>query len=288
MISRNFHRRKGGMRAVLERLTLRFVLILMTLIVAYPLFWNISTSLKTNEEILEDPWSLPSSPDFSNYVRAFKGAHMADYLLNSICVTAASLVLLELLALTSAYAVSRYKRRICAAARWVYLMGIFIQAPLLLVPLFLLMNSIKLLDTRIGLVIVYAVSALPFSVYLLAGYLSSVPRDYEESAFMDGAGRFRVLFSIVAPLMKPGLVTVTVFNLFAFWNEYPMAFSLIYTDAKRTLPVGLANLMEVQRYATDWGALFAALAIVLLPTIAVYAVSQKSLTEGIMLGGLKG
>lgn len=279
----------AALASALERLCLRLVLGLTTLVVAYPLLWNLVASLKSNAEILDDPWGLPSRLEFANYARAFRGARMGDYLANSLLVTAGSLALLLFLALTTSYALTRFRKRsICAAGRGVYLAGIFIQAPLLLVPLFLLMNSLKLVDSRLGLVLVYAVGQLPFSVYLLSNYLSSVPRDYEESAFIDGAGRFRVLFGVVAPLAKGGLIAVTTFQFFAFWNEYPLAFSLIFSDSKRTLPVGLANLMEVQRYATDWGALFAGLAIVLAPTLVVYAFAQKRLTEGIMAGGLKG
>jgi N-acetylglucosamine transport system permease protein len=118
--------------------------------------------------------------------------------------------------------------------------------------------------------------------------MASIPRDFEESAMMDGCGRWRMLFSIVAPLVQPGLVTVMIFNFFAFWNEYPMALTLIYSDEKRTIPTGLSNLFEVQRYATDWGALFAALSMVLIPTVIVYVFTQKKLTEGVMMGGIKG
>lgn len=266
----------------------RALLILVSLIVLYPLFWNLASSLKSNEEILSSPWTLPSVLRFDNYARAFAQAHIGDYLLNSVLVTALALCLLSFLSLTTAYAISRFAGRLSRAIKSLYMAGLFIQTPVILVPLFLMLSGAGLSDNRPVLALVYAVGALPFSVYLLAGYLASVPRDFEESATIDGCGRYGILFRIVVPLVQPGLITVLIFNFFSFWNEYPVALTLIYSDAKKTLPSGISNLYEVARYATDWGALFAALAIILVPTIAVYAATQKRLTSGVMMGGLKG
>jgi N-acetylglucosamine transport system permease protein len=284
--NRNSMDRKAG--RAMAKAAKRIVLVLVSIVVLFPLLWNLLSSLKSNAEIMASPWSLPARPRFDNYARAFQQARIGDYLLNSIVVTGAALALLAILSLTTSYALSRFASRISAAIRSLYMAGLFIKTPVILVPLFLSLSGLGLADSRATLAVVYAVGALPFSVYLLTGYMASVPRDYEESATIDGCGRYAILFKIVTPLVQPGLITVLIFNFFSFWNEYPIALTLIYSDAKKTLPSGVSNLYEVARYATDWGALFAALAIILVPTIAVYALTQKKLTSGVMVGGLKG
>ncbi len=279
---------EGGFGHSAALATRRIAFIALSAIVLYPLLWNLISALKSNQEILESPWTLPSAPRFDNFARAFKEARIGDYFLNSVMVTGLALLILALLSFMSAYALSRFAGKATAVVKSVYMAGLFIQPIVILVPLFLMLSRVGLLDNRATLIVVYAVGALPFSVYLLAGYLASVPRDYEESATIDGCGRYAILFRIVAPLVQPGLITVMIFNFFGFWNEYPIALTLIYSEPKKTLPAGISNLYEIARYATDWGALFAALAIVLIPTILVYALTQKRLTSGVMMGGLKG
>jgi len=165
---------------------------------------------------------------------------------------------------------------------------LFFPVTFKIVPLFMLLNDIHLLDSLFGLIIVYAASSIPFSVFLLGGFLASIPKDYEEAAMMDGCGRFGILFRIIAPMATSGLVTVLIFNFMSYWNEYIMALSFITTESKRTITLGISYLMEVERYSTDWGALFAGLVIVMIPTMLLYAVLQKKITSGLNMGGLKG
>lgn len=266
----------------------RLILIVAALAVIVPLLWNILTSFKTNTEIMGNPWALPKSVQIGNYVRAFTKANMGAYAINSVFVTLLSLVLLVILAVCSSYALSRFRFRGRKAIRMLFMGGIFVQMIYIVVPLFLLMTKLKMNDSRVWISVVYAISMLPFSIFLLSGFFKSIPHDYEDSAMIDGCGYFRTMVSIIAPLAKPGIITVVIFGFFAFWNEYPLALTLLSTDSKKTLPIGLANLMEVQKYATDWGALFAGLVIVLLPTLVIYTLSQKKLTEGIQAGGIKG
>ena len=126
------------------------------------------------------------------------------------------------------------------------------------------------------------------SLASLTGFLRSIPRDYEEAAMIDGCGPFRILTSIIIPMCKPGIVTVCMISAMAAWNEYPVALVMVTDPTKATLPVGLANLYEIQRYATDWGALFAALVLALIPTVILFIVGQKQLVQGLSVGGVKG
>jgi N-acetylglucosamine transport system permease protein len=279
---------KVKVRDILYSAFVRIILIVASLFVIAPLLWNILTSFKTNTEILGNPWTLPKSFHIINYVNAFTKANMGAYALNSIFVTLLSLVILVVLSVCSSYALSRFTFHGRNVIRGVFMSGIFVQMIYIIVPLFLLMTQFGMNDSRVWISVLYAVSMLPFSILLLTGFFKSIPRDFEDAAMIDGCGYFRTMVSIVAPLAKPGVITVIIFAFFSFWNEYPLALTLLSTDDKKTMPIGLANLMEVQKYATDWGALFAGLVIVLVPTIVIYSFAQKKLTEGMQTGGIKG
>lgn len=270
------------------RFLLRVVLWVATIIFVYPLIWNLIAAFKTNKEIMESPWSVPEVLNFSNFTRAFTESGMGEFIINSFLVTGLSMMLLLVLVIPTSYALSRFNFTGRKLLHNFYMAGLFIQPVYIMIPLFIMMNNLEMLDNRFWLSLVYAAGALPFSVYLLTGFMRSIPGEFEESAYIDGSGYFRTLISIIVPLARPGILTVVIFNFFTFWNEYALALVLISSDEKKTIPVGLANLMEVQKFATDWAALFAGLVLVLLPTITLYALTQRKLTEGLSMGGLKG
>lgn len=267
---------------------LRIVLIFGSLLVIVPLAWTVLSSLKSPSEFTTAPWALPETLKFENYTNAFTKANMGDYFINSIVVTLLALAFLMILAVPSAYALSRYKFIGSNFLKNSYMAGLFIQSVYIIVPLFLIMSDFNLLNNRIALSLVYAVLQLPFSIYILIGFMQSIPKDYEEAAMIDGCGYTRILTSVIVPLAKPGIITVLIFNFMGFWNEYAMAMTFITQDTKKTLPVGLQNLMEVNKFATDWGAMFAGMVIVMVPTIIVYSIFHKKLTEGVNIGGIKG
>lgn len=269
-------------------IVLRIFLIIQALIVVYPLIWNVLASFKTNTEVMESPWSLPKTLNWENYVNAFTTARIGDYMLNSVLVVAMSMVILLAVALPTAYALGRMQFRGRGLITNLYMAGLFIGGAYIIVPLFILMNNLHMLDNRFWLSAVYATGSLSFSVYLMIGFMKSIPQDFEEAALIDGAGYMNILFRIILPITRPAIVTLVVFGFFDFWNEYVLALTLVTSDEKKTIPIGLANLMQIQQYATDWGSLFAGLVIVLIPTVIVYALLQKRLTEGMMMGGIKG
>lgn len=269
-------------------IVLRIFLIIQALIVVYPLIWNVLASFKTNTEVMESPWSLPQTLNWENYVNAFTTARIGDYMLNSVLVVAMSMVILLAVALPTAYALGRMQFRGRGLITNLYMAGLFIGGAYIIVPLFILMNNLHMLDNRFWLSAVYATGSLSFSVYLMIGFMKSIPQDFEEAALIDGAGYMNILFRIILPITRPAIVTLVVFGFFDFWNEYVLALTLVTSDEKKTIPIGLANLMQIQQYATDWGSLFAGLVIVLIPTVIVYALLQKRLTEGMMMGGVKG
>ena len=267
----------------------RVVLIAISCTVVFPLLWNLTTSLKTNTEIMTSPWSLPQVLQFENYIRAFSKARMADYFLNSVFVVALSMALLLILVVPAAYSLTRLNlKRVSKIITNIYIACLFLQVNVLLVSIFILMNKLNMVDNRVGLSIALVATNIPFNTFFLAGFMKTISKEYEYAAMIDGCSHFSILTKIIIPLSAPAITTVSILSFFSFFNEYILTLVVISSDSKKTLPVGLANLYEVQRYATDWGALFAALIIMLVPVLVVYLFGQNSLTRGMGVGGLKG
>ena len=267
---------------------IRIILIAFLFMVVVPLLWTVMQSFKTSQEFFSDPWALPSSYSMTNYISAWNKANMSSYFMNSVYVTLASTAFLMLLAVPCAYCLARFKFFGCELIMLAMTLGLFIQPSYILVPLFLLVAKLNLLNNLTALSLIYAIIQLPFSIFILTGFIKGVSKEYEEAAEIDGCTRLQTIRHVVLPLIKPGVITVLIFNFMGFWNEYAMAFTLLLQDEKKTLPVGLQNLMEVQRFSTDWGALFAGMVIVIIPTVIVYAFLNKKLTEAVNVGGLKG
>jgi N-acetylglucosamine transport system permease protein len=266
----------------------RAALICVTVVALYPVAWNAYSSFKTNTEFLGNPFALPSGLEWGNYARAFEKSHLAGNFSNSIYVTLLSVALLAACAVPCAYCLARFRFFASRSIAAMFMAAIFIRADYIMIPLFLQVNSLGLLEKLTPLALLYAVTQFPFSIFLLIGFMKTIPREYEEAARMDGSGYFGVLARVIVPMAKPGIVTVCMLAAMAAWNEFVIALVRVTDPLKQTIPVGLANLYEQQRYATDWGALFAALTLVLVPTIAIYAVGQKYLIQGINVGGVKG
>lgn len=273
---------------ILTGTILRIILIAFLFMVVVPLLWTIMQSFKTSQEFFSDPWALPSSYSMTNYLSAWNKANMSAYFMNSVYVTIASTVFLMILAIPTSYCLARYKFFGCEFIMLAMTLGLFIQPSYILVPLFLLVAKLNLLNNLTALSLIYAIIQLPFAIFILTGFIKGVSREYEEAAEIDGCTRLQTIRHVVLPLIKPGVITVLIFNFMGFWNEYAMAFTLLLQDDKKTLPVGLQNLMEVQRFSTDWGALFAGMVIVIIPTVVIYAFLNKKLTEAVNVGGLKG
>ncbi|MPQ42729.1 carbohydrate ABC transporter permease [Clostridium tarantellae] len=267
---------------------LRVILIIGTILVLAPLAWTFLSSLKTTKEFYANPWSMPAAFHIENYINAFTKANMGAYFLNSIFVTVLALILSLCLCVPASYVLARYKFWGCGFLKNIFMAGLFIQPIYIIVPLFVILKDFKLLNNLLALAVVYAVLSLPFSIYILTGFMKGIAKDYEEAAMIDGATNIQILTKVVVPLAKPGIITVMIFNFMSYWNEYAMAMTFIMDPKKKTLPVGLQNLMEIQRFATDWGALFAGLVIVMVPTMIIYSLLHKKLTEGVNIGGVKG
>ena len=296
-------KKKNGMSLkTLYRIFVYVVLLALAVSIFVPVAWVFLASIKENSEFYGSPWTMPKGFYIQNFIDAFEKANMGQYFLNSILVTAMALVLLLVIALPvpqASYVLARYRFIGSKILNVLFMGGLFINVNYIVVPIFLMFVDADTFIRKMGfsegfflnnlfiLALVYASTALPFTIYLLSGFFITIPRDYEEAAHVDGSGYFRTMVQIMMPMALPSIITVILFNFLSFWNEYIIAMTLLTKDAK-TLPVGLMNLTQAQRGAANYGQLYAGLVIVMLPTLILYIMVQKKLTQGMSLGGLKG
>lgn len=272
-------------------------LITLAISIIVPVGWVFLASLKENKEFYGNPWTMPAGFYFDNFIKAFNQANMGEYFLNSIITTALSLTILLVVSLPASYVLARFTFVGKKFLNTLFMGGLFINVNYIVVPIFLMLLDwdnflydalgIEIfLNNIVILAIVYAATAIPFTIYLLTGYFKTLPKAYEEAALIDGCGYFKTMITVMIPMAKPSIVTVILFNFLAFWNEYIIALTLMPGSSK-TLPVGLINLMQAVRGKAEYGTLYAGLVIVMLPTLILYIMVQKKLTQGMSLGGLK-
>lgn len=274
-------------------------LITLGISIVVPVAWVFMASIKQDSEFYGNPWTLPLGFHYQNFIAAFEKAKMGNYFVNSIVTTAIALMILLIVALPAAYVLARCEFKGSRFFNTVFMAGLFINVNYIVVPIFLmLVDGDKLAQQMIGkgiflnnifvLALVYASTALPFTIYLLSGYFKTLPKAYEEAAYVDGSGYFRTMVKIIMPMAKPSIITVILFNFLSFWNEYIIALTFMTDDSAKTLPVGIMNLMTAQNAAAQYGQMYAGLVIVMLPTLILYIMVQKKLTQGMTMGGLKG
>ncbi|SCP95487.1 carbohydrate ABC transporter permease [Anaerobium acetethylicum] len=288
----------SNIKEKLFKLFVYAALVLLAISIVVPVAWVFMASIKENSEFYGNPWSLPKGIYMQNFIDAFETAKMGSYMGNSVIVTAFAILLLLVVALPASYVLARYKFFGSKFFNNMFMGGLFINVNYIVVPIFLmLLDGDKFLNQNFGfafllnnkfiLALVYASTALPFTIYLLSSFFITIPKDYEEAAYVDGSGYFRTMISIMMPMARPSIITVILFNFLAFWNEYIISLTLLTKEAK-TLSVGLMQLMQAQQAAANYGQLYAGLVLVMLPTLILYILVQKRLTEGMSLGGLKG
>lgn len=277
------------------------VLITLAILIIVPVAWVFMASIKQNSEFYGNPWALPAGFYFQNFVDAWNKASMGSYMLNSVVVTGIALLILLVVALPAAYVLSRFEFKGNKFLNSAFMAGLFINASYIVVPIFLMLSDADkwlrgafgngfLLNNLVVLAIVYASTALPFTVYLLSGYFKTLPHDFEEAAYIDGATYSKAMWKIIFPMAKPSILTVILFNFLSFWNEYIIARTLINPmNGPQTLSVGaLTVIQNASNAAQEYGQRYATLVLLMLPTLILYMCVQKQLTKGMTVGGLKG
>ncbi len=271
----------------LHALGRNFGLILFALVVLVPLLWVFVSSLKTGDEVFRAPWGLPSNPQFNNYAVAWQDAGIGKYVLNSLVATIGTLLVLVPISAMAAYVFAKYTFRGSKTLFTAFLGGLMFPNFLVAVPLYLLVDSMHLRDTMLGLILVYIAFSLSFTIFVLTGFFQGIPDELMEAAMLDGCSHNQTFWKVMMPLAKPGLFVVALFNGIGLWNEYPLALVLL-GENNRTLPLGLADIAMRQQYQANWGALFAALVIIAVPVMLMYWIFRDKVHEVMLAGAVKG
>ncbi|HEV7167940.1 MAG TPA: carbohydrate ABC transporter permease [Micrococcaceae bacterium] len=257
-----------------------------SLIVILPLLWTFMSSFKSSSEIFASPFALPTVWHFDNYIRAWTSAGIGSYFLNSVIVVGFALVIVMTLGAMCAYVLARYTFPGSRAIYYLLLAGLTFPIFLAMVPLFFILRNIGLLNTLPGLILTYVGFALPFTVFFLFSFFKTLPHEITEAAAIDGAGEWRTFFQVMLPMAKPGLASVAIFNFLGLWNQFLIPVS-INAAGPRVLSQGLAAFAGQMGYAVDFGALFAAVTVTVVPVLIVYVIFQRQLQGSVSAGTMK-
>lgn len=253
----------------------------------FPFLWLVSTAFKPARELgsLHPTW-IPENPTLGNFRQAFDEQPLLEAALNSLVAALGAAVVAVVIATPTAYVMARHRSTLSRMATgWVVVSQAF-PFVLVIIPLFLVLKNLRLINSVPGLIMVYVVWALPFALWMLVGYVRAVPVELEEAAAVDGAGRLRTLVSVTAPLLAPGIVATALFAFITAWNEFFFALVLLKTPEKQTLPVVLTHFIGAEGVA-DLGPLAAAAFLATLPSLVVFALIQRRITGGMLAGAVK-
>lgn len=280
---------------IIGRWLIRIFFIFWAVVVAFPVIWTLYTSLKTDKEFFEKPFALPQNPQWQNFVNAWNEGNFGSYFFNSLTTVLVTLLITLVVVSTTAYAIAKFKGRGIQALEKFYMIAMMIPGVLTLVPLYYMaeditMNTgIPLTDNLITLSLMYAITGMPFYIFMLTGFMRGINNSLLEAAELDGASQFSIFFRIILPLIKPSLFVVGLLNVMGTWNEYMTALTFLHDEKNYTIAIGLSYLTNAGTYDVDYGRLFAGLAIALVPILIMYAVFQKQLQNGIASNeGVKG
>lgn len=272
----------------LARLLTHVLVIAIVIVQVYPLVWLFVTSLRPAADFAAgNPFGLPSSLTFDNYVRAFETADLLLYILNSFIITATSSVLIVFLGMMGAYALQVLRFRGSKVVLAMFLVGIIVPVQVALVPLFVNYARVGLLNTYQSMIIPLVGFALPISIYLFVSFFQYIPKDTYEAASLDGAGPFRIFFRITMPLSTNTVITVVFVNGIFIWNDFIFANTFVFNEDLKTIPLGLQNFIGSMG-SVDWTATFAAVCVTVTPLLLVFLVLNRAIIYGLESGSTKG
>ncbi|GAA0232349.1 carbohydrate ABC transporter permease [Saccharothrix mutabilis subsp. mutabilis] len=252
------------------------------------LAWMGIAALRDHTAIFSQPWSLSTFGEFGNFAKAWSDSGFGAAALNTVLLVAGSAVVLVAISAPAAYALARSGTRISGAMALFFALGIGIPVQVIVIPLFVMLENIGLVNSLTGLFVLYVALSLPFTVFLLTAFFGSLPEEVEEAAAIDGAGPLRTFLQISLPLARGGLITALILNAIGLWNETFIALVFVQDTELQTLPLALLGFMQTQQYSgADYGALFAGVCILVLPMLALYVWLGRRIVEGMTLGAVK-
>jgi raffinose/stachyose/melibiose transport system permease protein len=275
----------GARGEAFKNALIQLLLVVNAFVMLYPIVVMFFSAFKSNAEIYSTPFSPPAAFALDNIARVLSETNFERYLLNSALVTGGSVLLILTLGTMAAYAIARYRFRGNEAIFLFFLSGLMVPLKLAIIPLFIELKALGLIDSRLGLMVVYTAMGLPSTVFIMTGFLRSLPGELEQSARIDGASEPRIMWSIMLPLTRPAMVIAAIHNAVPIWNDFFFPLVFVTSDPYKTLPQGLTVFMG--EYNTDWGVLFAGLSLAALPITLVYIVLSRQFIAGLTQGALK-
>lgn len=253
----------------------------------FPLYWMFTFSLKSNQEIFGiNPVGLPIKWLWENYVSVIESAHMGTYLLNSVIVTSVTILFVVVFGLMATYALTRMIWRGRELTRSFFMLGLAIPIHAALLPVFLMLRDLKLLNSHWALIIPYSAFALSMGILIFIGFIDGIPRELEEAACIDGCSVYGIFFRVILPLMRPAIAVVAIFTFLQCWNELLFASTYATDWHYRTITVGVMEMTG--QYRTNWGPIGAGMAIATLPTLLLYIFLSEKVQKSLVLGAVKG
>ena len=279
-----------SMGAPRSRLVSRVLIYLMLGVLAlaflYPVVLMVFASFKTTPEIFRNPFGLPESFGLGTFADVWRRASFGLYLRNSLLITGASALLLLACAAPAAYALARYTFRLRGLLFVFFLAGIMVPARLGILPLYLLMRDLGLLDTPLSLILTYAASGMPMAVFLLSVFFRNLPRELEDAGRIDGCSEYQIFLRIMVPLVRPGLATVVIVNIVPWWNDFFFPLLFLQSDTWKTIPLGMQIFFG--QHMTNWSLVFSGMLMASLPLLIIYLLMSRQFIEGLTAGAVKG
>ncbi|MDR2998105.1 MAG: carbohydrate ABC transporter permease [Microbacterium sp.] len=263
------------------------VMAIWSLIVILPMVWTLIGSFKTTKEIFASPFGLPAEWNFNNYVSAWVDNNFGGMFVNTVIVVGCALVLVMVLGAMCAYVLARFQIPGSRVIYYLMLAGLTFPPFLAIVPLFFILQGMGLLNTLPGLIITYVAFALPFTVFFLFSFFKSLPYEIQEAAYVDGASEWRTFFQVMLPMAKPGMAAIAIMNFLGLWNQFILPISLNTNQDNYVLSQGMASYASSAGYALDFGQMFAAVMITIIPVLIVYILFQRQLQGSVSQGTSK-
>ena len=269
----------------LENALIQIFLATAALFMLYPIFMMVLSGFKTTPEIFMSPFSLPERLNTENFQVIWNKTDVPRYFLNSVIVTLSSIILLLVTGTMAAYAIARYKFRGTLMVSLFFLSGLMLPIRLAIIPLFIQLKYLGLIDSLLGLIFIYTAMSLPATVFILTGFLRSLPKELEDSARMDGASELRIMIDIMVPLISPALVIAGIYSAVPIWNDFFFPLIFIQSPEWKTLAQGLTSFFG--EYSINYGVLYAGLSLASLPMILIFIIQSRRFIAGMTAGALK-
>jgi raffinose/stachyose/melibiose transport system permease protein len=283
MIDFTYQRNKWGRNLVLA--LIQAMMVIYVLLIFYPLFNMVVSSLKPTREIFQNPFGLPSSPLFENYKAVWVDRGFGRYFRNSLFITVCSMVFVVFLGSMASFGVSRYQYKLRTWVYMLFLSGIMLPLKAAIIPLFIIIKNLGLMDKHVSVILIFIAMGLPSTVFILSGFMKTIPLDLEYAARIDGCNDWMIYRRIVMPITTSAIALVTIYNAVPIWNDFFFPLVFLQSDRLKTLPIGLSTFFG--QYSTNWSLLFTGLSIAILPMLFLYLFMSKYFIRGMTAGAIK-